>query len=255
MDTAKHVITGIEAVLSDRRDSQCLPDLVKRTVSDLKANGLKVEVILADTNYSSMDALKFMRDNAIDAYIPNTGAFRATRDGFEYDAENDRYKCYQGRFLPFTHYVKDRNDNINKIYSSKITECVGCPFLQSCAKSGRRKTIEDDIGRYLFDEMQVMMQSRKGKKMRKIRQSTVEPVLGSLINHAGMRRVNTRGLKQANKCMVMAAIAYNIRKLMKFKKNDVVANAQTLSGCSHQKLKHARYCMHSFKVVDFYSVN
>lgn len=255
VDTAKHVITGIEAVLSDRRDSQCLPDLVKRTVADLKENGLKVEAILADTNYSSMDALKFMRDNAIDAYIPNAGAFRVTREGFEYDAENDRYKCHQGRYLPFTHHVKDRNGNINKIYSSKITECAGCPFLQSCAKSGRRKTIEDGIDRYLFDEMQVKMQSRKGKKMRKIRQSTVEPVLGSLINFTGMKSVNTRGLKQANKCMVMAAIAYNLKKLMKFKKNDVVASAQTQSNCYHQKLKLAMYDIPTFKAVDFHLVN
>ncbi|WP_131538555.1 transposase [Pedobacter nototheniae] len=60
VDTAKHVITGIEAVLSDRRDSQCLPNLVERTVSNLKENGLVVDAILADTNYSSMEALKFM---------------------------------------------------------------------------------------------------------------------------------------------------------------------------------------------------
>ncbi len=255
VDTAKHVITGIEAVLSDRRDSQCLPDLVKRTVADLKENGLKVEAILADTNYSSIDALKFMRDNAIDAYIPNAGAFRVTREGFEYDAENDRYKCHQGRYLPFTHNVKDRNGNINKIYSSKITECAGCPFLQSCAKSGRRKTIEDGIDRYLFDEMQVKIQSRKGKKMRKIRQSTVEPVLGSLINFTGMKRVNTKGLKEANKCMVMAAIAYNFKKLMKFKKNDLVASAQMQSNCYHQKLKLAIYDIPTFKAVDFHLVN
>jgi hypothetical protein len=32
-----------------------------------------------------------------------------------------------------------------------------------------------------------------------------------------MRRVNTRGLKQANKCMLMSAVAYNLKKLMKWK--------------------------------------
>jgi len=31
-----------------------------------------------------------------------------------------------------------------------------------------------------------------------------------------MKRVNTRGIKQANKCMLMAAVAYNIKKMMKF---------------------------------------
>jgi hypothetical protein len=53
--------------------------------------------------------------------------------------------------------------------------------------------------------------------MKKLRQSTVEPVLGTLINFLAMKRINTRGIKQANKCMMMAAIAYNLKKMMKFK--------------------------------------
>lgn len=46
--------------------------------------------------------------------------------------------------------------------------------------------------------------------MKKLRQSTVEPVLGTLINFLAMKRVNTRGIKLANKCMLMAAVAYNV---------------------------------------------
>ncbi|WP_241558493.1 transposase, partial [Paracnuella aquatica] len=48
-----------------------------------------------------------------------------------------------------------------------------------------------------------------------VRQSTVEPVLGTLINFGGMRRVNTRGIAGATKCMLMAAVAYNLKKLLK----------------------------------------
>lgn len=33
-----------------------------------------------------------------------------------------------------------------------------------------------------------------------------------------MRRVNTRGLAKANKCMIMAAMAYNLKKLLRFSK-------------------------------------
>ena len=31
-----------------------------------------------------------------------------------------------------------------------------------------------------------------------------------------MRRVNTRGIKQAAKCILMSAIAYNLKKLLKW---------------------------------------
>jgi hypothetical protein len=34
-----------------------------------------------------------------------------------------------------------------------------------------------------------------------------------------MQKVNTRGLKQANKCMLMAATAFNLKKLLKYAKN------------------------------------
>ena len=99
------------------------------------------------------------------------------------------------------------------------------------------------------------MQSRKGKKMRKIRQSTVEPVLGSLINFTGMKRVNTRGLKQANKCMVMAAIAYNLKKLMKFNKKDVVPNAQIISNGLDGRYKRIIYYIQSLIATNTCFVN
>lgn len=64
--------------------------------------------------------------------------------------------------------------------------------------------------------MQARMETAKGKRMMKLRQSTVEPVLGTLINFLGMKRVNTIGIKQAGKCMLMAALAYNLKKLLKY---------------------------------------
>jgi hypothetical protein len=53
--------------------------------------------------------------------------------------------------------------------------------------------------------------------MRRLRSSTVEPVLGILINFLGMKKVNTRGIAQAEKHVLMAALCYNLKKLLKFK--------------------------------------
>ncbi|WP_121357594.1 transposase [Flavisolibacter nicotianae] len=50
--------------------------------------------------------------------------------------------------------------------------------------------------------------------MKKLRQATVEPVIGTLINFLGMRRVNTRGVKLANKCLLVAAVCYNLIRLL-----------------------------------------
>ncbi|MFI0431237.1 transposase [Mariniflexile sp. HMF6888] len=48
------------------------------------------------------------------------------------------------------------------------------------------------------------------------RQSTVEPVFGTVTQFLGLRKVNTIGIGQANKCMQLLAIAYNLKKYLKF---------------------------------------
>lgn len=63
--------------------------------------------------------------------------------------------------------------------------------------------------------MEQRMQTRQGKRARKIWQSTVEPVLGTLVDFTAMRQVTTKGIALANKCMIMAAVAYNLKKLLK----------------------------------------
>ena len=61
----------------------------------------------------------------------------------------------------------------------------------------------------------IRSKTKKAKYYKTLRQSTVEPVFGSLINFNGMRKINTRGIESANKVMIMAAIAYNLKKLLK----------------------------------------
>lgn len=82
--------------------------------------------------------------------------------------------------------------------------------------------------------MHQRLQTRYAKSMKKLRQSTVEPVLGTLVNFLGMRRVNTRGIKLANKCLIMAAIAYNLKKMMKFKISRPMAAMMELPTEIHQ---------------------
>ena len=62
------------------------------------------------------------------------------------------------------------------------------------------------------------VRSKRGGYKKSKRKSTVEPVFGSLTQFMGMRKVNTIGIKQANKVMLIAAVAYNIKKYLKYTK-------------------------------------
>lgn len=68
------------------------------------------------------------------------------------------------------------------------------------------------------------------------RQSTVEPVFGTLTQFMGLRKINTLGIEQANKVMHMAAMAYNLKKYLKFTQKKVVSRAKALRFYCTQKI-------------------
>ena len=76
--------------------------------------------------------------------------------------------------------------------------------------------------------MHIKLQSEYAKRIMKKRSSTVEPVLGTLINFLNMKRVNTRGIKQAHKHVLMAALTYNLKKYLKFVSRKSIAKAAAI---------------------------
>ena len=218
VDTAHHVITGIGADYSDKRDSQSLAEVVTQTKNNLEANGIEMDQVLADTGYSSGSALKFLEDNNIPAYIPNFGLYKPEREGFIYNKEKNQYECERGlkAVLPYKSTTTDALGFEKKSYRSSSKVCKHCPLRSECIGKSDYKKIDDSVHKEYYDRMHLRMQTRKAKRMMRQRSSTVEPVLGTLINFGGMRRVWTRGIKNANKFMICAGIAYNLKKYMRF---------------------------------------
>lgn len=227
-DTAHHVITNIEAHHADKKDSQCLAEALTNTIDNLREEGLVVEEILADTGYSSGEALKALDEKNIVGYIPNFGQYKPTREGFTYDKEHDRYTCAQGKHLIFKNIKTTPLGYVMRHYRSSAKDCKNCPLKTTCIGKSNEKKIDETIDKPLYDKMHARLQTAKARQLRKLRSSTVEPVIGTLVNYLAMKRVNTRGIQQANKCMIMAAVAYNIKKLLKFPVNKIVTMAKAM---------------------------
>lgn len=175
--------------------------------------------MLADGGYSSGEALQSLDDNNITGYIPNFGQYKPERPGFTYDKEHDRYTCKQGKHLIFKKIKTTELGYVMRHYRSSAKDCKTCPFKTTCIGKSNEKKIEETINKSLYDKMHTRLQTLKAKRLKKLRSSTVEPVIGTLVNYLAMKRVNARGIQQANKCMLMAAVAYNLKKLLKFKTN------------------------------------
>lgn len=229
VDPAEHVITHIESFKSDLRDSDCLPQFTQNMLNNFDGTGIHVEELIADTGYSSGKALKFLEENNITGFIPNRPQFKGDKPGFIYNKEGNYYTCPNNEKLIYKGTNKTKDGVYNKEYRASRRLCNKCSFKGKCPVYGKYTSLlRETIDKEYYERMHERMQTRKAKKLMKLRQSTVEPVIGTLINYMGMSRVNTKGLPLANKCMTMAAVAYNIKKLLKYQSLLVQAKAQQL---------------------------
>ena len=230
VDTSHHVITGSCADFASKKDSQCIENIVALTKENLDHNGIKIGQLLADTGYSSGEALKYLEENNIDAYIPNFGQYKPEREGFIYNKALDQYECQRGHkaILPLKNTRKKYRDYVSKCYRSSESVCKNCPLKKECCgEKTKFKKIDHSIYKEYYDRMHKKLTENKSyaQRMSRLRSSTVEPVLGTLINFLNMKRVNTRGIDLANKHVLMAALTYNLKKYLRFVGKKVVSKA------------------------------
>ncbi|SMB79962.1 transposase IS4 family protein [Hymenobacter roseosalivarius DSM 11622] len=215
VDTANGVISHVQADLADSRDSVHLPQLVTHLHQRLLAQGLPLQDRVADTNYSNGVNYALLEGRGITPWIPVFGQYKPTVAGFTYEAEADCFTCPAGKQLPFKGYDKQRDGGLLKLYRAANRDCRLCARKPSCAPKTQKRQITRTAYDPHYQRALIRQQSRQGQRMRLLRQSTVEPVFGSLLQHYGLRQVNTRGRASAHKAMLLAAMAYNLKKLLK----------------------------------------
>jgi len=216
VDTSNHVITNIQADHSDKKDSRYLQSIVENTCDRLNQFGIKVENILADTGFSSGENYKKLEEMGLHAFIPAHGQYQGGREGFTYEPEADQWKCPNNKYLTFRKIKTDAKGNQFRLYYTKRSDCRNCPLKLQCIGKQHECRMMITIYKDYYERTIKRVKSSFGKRMKYMRQSTVEPVFGSLINFFAMKKVNTRGIDLAHKSMLMSAIAYNLKKYMKY---------------------------------------
>ena len=135
---------------------------------------------------------------------------------FFYNEELDQFECTQGNkaILPFRKIKWSHDKHGMRVYRSNNSKCKECPLRSTCIGKSDFKKIEHSIHKPLYDAMHEKLQTAYAKRIFKKRGSTVEPVLGTMLNFLNLKRVNTRGIKQANKHCLMSALTYNHKKIL-----------------------------------------
>jgi len=202
-------------------------NIFKRLYRRLWNEGLTWRNCLADTGYSSGENYAFLESQGLQSYIPPHGTYKGGPKGFVYHKEEDYYECPQGKTIPFKKVFLDyRTQTKKKEYRSSSKLCKDCPIKIQCLKKAKEKRITVTYYREEYERNNKRVNSKQGRSMKGKRQSTVEPVFGTLTQFMGLRKINTLGIKQANKVMHLSAIAYNLKKYLKFTQKRIKSKAK-----------------------------
>jgi len=234
VDTASGLISHVQADLADSRDSVHLPRLVEQLQAHLMRQQVPLREVLADAGYSNGFNYAFLEQRGITPWIPVFGQYKPVIEGFTYESDKNAYHGPAGKLLPFRTYSTSLDGNWLKNYRAEYRDCQACPLKPTCVPSATQKKLVRSPYDAAYLRAWQRQQSRAGQRRRRVRQGTVEPVFGNLLHHYGLRRVNTKGQAAAHKTMLLTAIAYNLKKLLKHQPKRVIRVALACQVGLHQ---------------------
>lgn len=215
VDAQHGVITAALGDYGDRQDTQSFQPLMERMQANLGEFSLSSRQVVADGGYSAAENIQWCQQAGITSYIPNPSGYTPERPGFTWHEQGDYYECSQGVRLSFRGEQKYKNKCM-RMYRSSAKDCANCPLKASCITSkSSYKQLTHASGKSWYDQMAERLETPQGKRMIERRKTIVEPVLGSLLHDYGMRKVYARGLAAADKHLMMASIAMNLKKWLK----------------------------------------
>ena len=170
--------------------------------------------LAADTAYGSGGNLAWLVERGIEPHIPvldrsaqTNGGF--TRNEFTFDRANNAYTCPGGKQLPFT---LDRGNGV-LVYRARSRDCAGCALKPQCTKAPSRVlsvNAHEDVRQHVASLAGTEAFRRSARARRK-----VEMCFAHLKRNLNFRRLRLRGMTGARDECTLAAIAQNLRKLVK----------------------------------------
>jgi transposase len=200
------------SVTTDQNDSQQFMPVAEDAIA---VTGMVPETFVADTGYQSPEAQAGIQAAGFDAYINQKnlgGRAEFQHQHFQYDAQQDRYLCPQGRTLRRRGDKRLRKREY-RFYRAQTT-CRDCPLRDRCLspKARYRELLISDQDPLTL-AMRQKVATARGQEVLQCRRQTVEPVFGVIKDVMGLRQFRLKGLAGATLEFGICAIAHNLGKI------------------------------------------
>lgn len=238
---SKHQIVMYADAFGGIGESVYLKDMVEGLKSlfeklSLGKNYLKNKILIADTGNFSEENLKYLSENKIDAYIPDTeyrkrdsryagaGRFKPKtykyfkHEDFKYIKSEDVYVCPEGNRLVRSVYNKMGNTE-GRRYIGKKSFCSICTQKEKCLRTPKTRfrtlfITEKKYDKNYSEMMKAKIDTDKGREIYSHRMGIIEPVFGNLRYCKRLDRFTLRSRKKVSMQWRLFSLVHNIEKIL-----------------------------------------
>src|SRR5262244_411304 len=215
VDNASCVIVGVQATAARMsQETVAAEDMLTRFA---QWRGREPSSVVADATYGNGEFLHWLADRNITPYMPTRDSIHRKRspyfgpERFTYQPEHNRYICPAGQVLNYGGRVY-RNHAFNYIGTRK--KCGPCSLRPQCTSAAFRGLIihQNEPARQRARELVNTPEFAQAQRQRK----KVEALFAELKNQIGLRRLRLRRLRFVREQFLLAAVAQNIKRLVRF---------------------------------------
>jgi transposase len=188
------------------------------------------ESVAADTTYGNGEFLHWLADRSITAYMrTRDSALRKNNPGygperFTYQPESNTYRCPAREQL---NYVGLNVRNRAHAYIGSAKRCGACSQKAQCT-TGRYKYLAIHIHESVRQRARELANTPEFAHAQRQRKK-VEALFAELKNQIGLRRLRLRRLRFVREQFFLAAVAQNIKRLVRFLSQPTIPTVETAS--------------------------
>jgi transposase len=215
VDNASCVIVGVQATGARMsQETVAAQDMLTRFAQWQRR---APESVAADTTYGNGEFLQWLADRNITPYMRTRESIHRKNspfygpERFTYEPESNRYICPAGQPL---NYGGRNLRNRTYAYIGTRKRCGACTLKAQCTSGAFRFLAihMDEPARRCARELAKTPEFAQAQRQRK----KVEALFAELKNQIGLRRLRLRRLKFVREQFFLAAVAQNIKRLVRF---------------------------------------
>ena len=205
-----------------------LSAIVKKSIQNINT---KPKYISADTIYLNQISLSYLADEKIEGLIPTRKQSKEKigklnenpyhKDHFEYDYEQNAFKCPENQYLHFyeeytePHKDPKKPDEVKRIYNN-YNACKNCNARTKCCTSSQTHKTITEYGSVLQKAMNHKMEKQEYKD-EYAKKSSVEGPFGIFKEQFQLEKEVVVGMIKTEERINLDALAYNLIRLYNIK--------------------------------------